>query len=263
MKQVSEKILASSNYHFHFLRGWIYMATTERERIERTYKKVKEKHPDVTDKDELRRLAVRFDVTRMLFVPAIVVAAAIIIGVSIHWIYPVTLTLICFAIGVPRALIIAKKRFYPIPKVEHKGTLTKEIVQKDANEYRKKEDTAFRIVKAPLWDKENSGDSDSDSPWFFFKFRGYDIPFRHYPGNMKIYTDAVIGEDYYVVMSVDSPDKRMLIEGILRKNTRIIAEEYHPYVLAVYKASEYDVAEELLEFFDREMEKKAIHEAVL
>lgn len=212
---------------------------TDRERIEKTYAKVKKKYPEVVSKEEIDALAIRHEKRFSLLCCLGLVAGAIlcfVIGALIKSESYSETRYVLFVTGAFQIYEIFKifgkyskieKMYKPVEVVSHQGNLTKEHILKDGGKALKKAENQFTIVKLPLFDKEDDTEVGLDNMTYhiyrlYFETEGSAIILKT---NKSTYMDAVIGAMYYVVLTQDNE------------------------AAAVYQASNWELDEALAPFY--------------
>lgn len=188
---------------------------TDRERIEKTYAKVKKKYPNVVNKDEIDALAIKQEKRFSLLCCLGLVAGAIlcfVIGALINSETHSETRYVLFVTGAFQVYeifkILAKhskieKMYKPVETVTHQGVLTRERILKDGKKLLKKTEGQFEIVKLPLKDKEDDTQVGFDNMTyhiyrFYFETEGSTFIVET---NRNAYMDAAIGAMYYVVLT--------------------------------------------------------------
>ena len=188
---------------------------TDRERIEKTYAKVKKKYPNVVNKDEIDALAIKQEKRFSLLCCLGLVAGAILCFVIGALIKSETYSETRYVLFVTGAFqvyeifkILAKnskieKMYKPVETVTHQGVLTRERILKDGKKLLKKAEGQFEIVKLPLKDKEDDTQVGLDNMTyhvyrFYFETEGSTFIVET---NRNAYMDAAIGAMYYVVLT--------------------------------------------------------------
>ena len=188
---------------------------TDRERIEKTYAKVKKKYPDVVSKEEIDALAIKHEKKFSLLCCLGLAAGAILC---------ITLALLIESLSDTRYIlfitggyqifeifrILAKyskieKMYRPVETVSHQGILTQDRILKDGGKVLKKAGYQFVIAKLPLFDKEDETEVGLDNITYhihrlYFKIDEYDRT-AFIKINRNTYMDATIGAMYYVVLT--------------------------------------------------------------
>lgn len=188
---------------------------TDRERMEKTYAKIKKKYPDVANKEEIDALAIKQEKKFSLLCALGLTAGAILcfaLALLVEWLSDTRYIL--FVTGAYQIFevfrIFAKyskieKMYRPVETVTHQGTLTQERILKDGGKVLKKVGYDFVIAKLPLFDKEDETEVGVDNITYhihrlYFKIDGYGRT-AFLKVNRNTYMDAAIGAMYYVVLT--------------------------------------------------------------
>lgn len=218
---------------------------TEREKIEKTYQQIKQKYPEITDKDEINTLAIKEDKKTTLLKAFAWLAGAIacfmIFGGFIqsenHESTRV-LFLIMAGSGVVeffRTLGVYSKiemRYKPVVTVRNEGLLTKELVIKNGGSKLRKADYRFRIEKKCLLDKNDELDSGTDNEIYhsytlqFITDSGISVELKV---KRDVYLNAVLGVDYYLVLTTDEAGNIQDILSAYQATNWSLASELSPY----------------------------------
>lgn len=215
---------------------------TDKERIEKTYRKIQTKYPNISNKDEIDNMAIKMDKRNTLLLSLGCFLGAIACGVIFFLLienetHETTryLFLVMTGSGIFECFRTLGKyskieqRYRPILKVKYEGELTKDKILQDGGKTLKKAEFVFNIVKLPLYDKEDETDVGIDND----THHKYYLHFKRADNNLKItykvkrdrYMDAIIGAEYLVVVTP--------------------ANE----IAAVYQATNWSINNELNEFF--------------
>lgn len=215
---------------------------TEKERIEKTYQKIRQKHPDVTDRAQLEELAIREDKTMTLLR-------------SFGWLAGGILSLIVFA-RMPddsyesvRLIFMmmggsgifeffrtlgkyarVEQLYRPVLTVRHEGELTRElIVSKGGRKLKKAED--FFLWKLPLADKEDELDTGTDNETHHSYYLYFQAGDRHlkYRVSRSTFFEAVIGAEYYVVLTEEADGSGGEICGVYQSSNWTIGADLMPF----------------------------------
>lgn len=188
---------------------------TDRERIERTYAKVRKKYPGVVSQDEINVLAIKQEKKNSLLCCLGLAAGAALC---------ITLALLLESLSDTRYILLItgayqvfeifrtlakyskiEKMYRPIETVSYQGTLTQERILKDGGKILKKAAYQYVIAKLPLFDKEDETEIGLDNITYhihrlYFKIDGYGRT-AFIKVNRNTYMDATIGALYYVVLT--------------------------------------------------------------
>ncbi len=190
---------------------------TDRQRIERTYAKIKKKYPHIDNKEEIDDLAIRYEKKfSWLCCLGLLAGAALcfLLGFLINSEdYSSTRYLLIVTGGyqifeIFRALSKyskIEKMYRPVETVSYHGILTPERILKDGKKVLKKSDSRFTIVKLPLFDKEDETEVGVDNMTYhvhslYFQLDAYGSK-ASVKTDRSTYMDAAIGAMYYVVLS--------------------------------------------------------------
>lgn len=188
---------------------------TDRERIEKTYAKVKKKYPDVVSKEEIDTLAIKQEKRFSLLCCLGLAVGAILCFALALLIESLSDTrYILFVTGGYQVFeifrILAKyskieKMYRPVETVSHQGTLTQDRILKDGGKVLKKADYQFVIAKLPLFDKEDETEVGIDNVTYhvhrlYFKIDEYGRT-AYIKTSRNTYMEATIGAMYYVVLT--------------------------------------------------------------
>lgn len=189
---------------------------TDRERIEKTYAKIKKKYPDVTNKEEIDQLAIKHE-KRFTLLCCLGLAAGAALCITLAFLleflsdtrYILFITAGYQIFEIFRTLSKyskIEKMYKPVENISHQGTLTRELILKDGGRTLKKADCQFTIVKLPLFDKEDDTEVGIDNITyhihrFYFKIGEYSEALKV---NRSSYMDAAIGAMYYVVLTPEN-----------------------------------------------------------
>lgn len=188
---------------------------TDRERIEKTYAKIKKKYPDVVNKEEIDALAIKQEKKFSLLCCLGLAAGAILC---------ITLALLIESLSDTRYIlfitggyqifeifrILAKyskieKMYRPVETVSYQGTLTQDRILKDGGKVLKKAGYQFVLAKLPLFDKEDETEVGHDNVTYHIHRLYFKIDEYGRTAFIKIsrntYMDATIGAMYYVVLT--------------------------------------------------------------
>lgn len=232
---------------------------TDRERIEKTYAKIKEKYPEMTSKEEIDALAIKLDKQNTLFIALAYLVGGIASAVA--WWFMITydvlegasyLFLIMGGSGVFEffrtlgKLSKIEQRYKPVIKVTQEGCLTKEILLRDGGRKLKKADYKYKLVKTPLFDKEDETDVGIDNETLHKYYFWFTVDERSiiYKVNRKAYMDAVIGTEYYLVVTEENEiaaiyqasnwtlagDLVLDEECVIPENVEIEEQAYKPHI---------------------------------
>lgn len=185
---------------------------TDKERIQKTYKKIRAKYPDVINKEEIDDLAIKHDKRNVLiksavcFGIAILSAVAYILLLDVELLEEILYIFILISIsGVFESIRTLGKyskierRYRPVIEVKNEGQLTRYKIIKDGGRMLKKAEYLFTLIKLPLSDKEDKYDGDHE---YYFLF---DIPNVEQRVKYRVrydrYIDAVIGAEYFVAVT--------------------------------------------------------------
>ena len=191
---------------------------TDKERIEKTYKKIRKKHPDVSSKEDIDTLAIKMDKRNTLLLSlgyffGTVVCGFLYLLLVGNETFDTTryLFLVMTGSGIIECLRTLGKyskieqRYRPVLKVKYEGQLTRDRILKDGGKVLKKADYIFDIVKMTLYDKEDETDVGIDNE----TLHEYYVYFKRPDSGLKMtykvsrdrYMDAVIGAEYLVVVT--------------------------------------------------------------
>lgn len=192
---------------------------TDNEKMQKTYRKVNQKYPDATDKEEITELAIRLEKKNTIFRCLAWMAGAVICFIIfvclLNTDMEILRTMVVIMTG--SALIEAfrtfaqyfkvEQRYRPVLKVKHEGELTKDIIIKDGGRKLRKADGNFRLLKTKLYDKEDETDVGTDNETIHTYYLMFEIS-KHgksckYKVSRKTYMNAVIGAQYYVTVLPD------------------------------------------------------------
>lgn len=217
---------------------------TDKEKIEKTYKKIQTKYPNIINKDEIDTLAIKLDKRNNLLISAgyilgSVVCAVIFFLLAENETFEETrfLFLVMTVSGIFECFRTLGKyskieqRYRPVLNVNREGILTKEKIIQDGAKILKKADCDFKIFKLPLHDKEDETDVGIENNtyhkyclYFLLPKNGFKIA---YTVKRDKYINAVIGSEYFVVITPD--DK----------------------IATAYQATNWSVDDELQAFFEK------------
>lgn len=187
---------------------------TAKEQCEKTYAKVRKKYPNVADEEEIKNLAIQIDKRNTLLKSFAYLVGGIVCGVIWIWLATntdmETLYFLCMVMagsGIIEFFRTLGKYFKveqlyrPVLKVKHEGELTRDIIMKDGGRKLKKAEYQFQFIKTSLRDKEDETDVGLDNETlhtYYLYFNGDTLPIKV---SRKVYMDAVIGAQYYVVVT--------------------------------------------------------------
>ncbi|MBE6955941.1 MAG: hypothetical protein E7450_00595 [Ruminococcaceae bacterium] len=197
---------------------------TEREKIRKTYAKIKKKHPDVVDRQELVALAIKqekrsFLLSGLGFLILAILAFAGVVGLSFlsfGSVKGMVFTAGQYGLLFMGIFAVAKSfqdlgmwlrvetTYRPAEVVIPKGVLTRQRILKDGYSALKQEGMRFVLVKVPLFDKEASVEFGK----FRFPVYKYSLLFRVKKWwvaakvRKLVYADAALGAMYYVVLTM-------------------------------------------------------------
>lgn len=188
---------------------------TERQRVEKTYRKIQKKYPHITDKKEIDELAIKLGKRQLLLESLgwLLGAVASVLGFFLldedfgetRYVLAVTGIACLFEVFKTLGKCSAVERQYrPVLHVKHEGLLTRERILKDGGKALKKAGGAFELVKLPLYDKADEIDSGVDNA----VYHQYNLYFRRSADELPIpcevkrdqYLNAVIGTEYLAVI---------------------------------------------------------------
>ena len=215
---------------------------TDKERIEKNYKKIQKKYPDVTNKDEIDNLAIKADKRNTLLVSAGCFLGAVVCLILFFVLYENDsfemtkyLLLVMTGSGIFECVRTLGKyskieqRYRPVIKVAYEGQLTKDRIIQDGGRVLKKAEYAFSIDRLTLDDKEDETDvgfsNDTHHRYCMYIRQAENYSRLIYKAKRNQYMDAVIGAEYFVVFTPSND------------------------VVAVYQAANWTVSEELQVYF--------------
>lgn len=191
---------------------------TDKEQIEKTYRKIREKYPTVTNKEEIDTLAIKLDKRNTLLISAGCFLGAIICAIVYFLLienetFETTryILLITAGTGIFECFKTLgryskiEQRYRPIINVKYEGQLTKEKILQDGNKVLKQADYVFSIIRLPLHDKEDDSDVDFDNAMYHKYYFHFILPENGLKVTYKVsrnqYMDAVLGGEYFVILS--------------------------------------------------------------
>lgn len=191
---------------------------TDKERIEKTYRKIQTKYPHITSKEEIDNLAIKLDKRNTLLMSLGCLAGAIVCGIVFFLLignetYETTryLFLVMTGSGIFECFRTLGKyskieqRYRPILKVKYEGQLTKDKILQDGGKVLKKAEYVFDIVKLPLFDKEDETDVGIDNDTHHKYYLHFTLPENDLKVTYKVkrdqYMDSVIGAEYFVIVT--------------------------------------------------------------
>lgn len=192
---------------------------TERQRVEKTCEKVHKKHPDITDKTEIRKLALRSEQRRTLWT-SIGLLWASIACMLLYILVPdsnytgtiiaasLVFFIVCSFEYFRTVLNASKIKYHFLPehnKVKKQGTLTYELIKKKKRVSSIKNDT-FKIIKATLYDKD-----DADNSFVSLIYHKYNLYFKldedfttaSLRVKRRVYLKSPLDAEYILVLSDD------------------------------------------------------------
>lgn len=191
---------------------------TDKERIEKIYRKIQTKYPDVSSKEEIDNLAIKTDKRNTLLLSMGYFLGAVVCGIIFY------LLVVNEAFEASRYLFVImagsgvfecfrtlgkyskiEQRYKPVVNVKYEGHLTRDKIFADGGKVLKNADYIFNIVKLPLYDKEDETDSSINNElyhkyYLHFRLPDSDLPIT-YNVNRDRYMEAVIGTEYFVVIT--------------------------------------------------------------
>lgn len=188
---------------------------TDRERIEKTYAKIKKKYPDVVNKEEIDALAIKHE-KRFSLLCCLGLAAGAILCITLALLIESLsdTRYILFITGAYQIFeifrILAKyskieKMYRPVEVVTHQGTLTQDCILKAGGKVLKKAGYQYVITKLPLFDKEDETEVGIDNITYHIHRLYFKVDEHGNTGFIKVnrntYMDATIGAMYYVVLT--------------------------------------------------------------
>ena len=187
---------------------------TDRERMARTYAKVRKKYPNLVNKEELDALAIRQEKQfSLLCCLGLAVGAAVCIALALYmesWPdtrYVILITGIFQVVEIVRILLKypkIEKMYRPVETVSHLGTLTLDRIRKDGGKALRQAGNQFAVVRLPLYDKEDEVDVGIDNITSHIYRLHFHVG-RYGPAALKVnkqtYTNATLGAMYYAVLT--------------------------------------------------------------
>lgn len=223
---------------------------TERQRIEKMYEKVRSKNPDVTDSVVLEELAIKADKSRTL----LEAFAWLLGGIACGVILMLFLTDSGEAVRLIFLMMTGsgifeffrtlgkfgkiEKRYRPVASVHYEGQLDGAVISKHGGKKLKKAENRYIIVRGTLADKNDELDTGTDNE----THHTYSLYFecgKRYELNVKrnVYLDAVLGTEYFLVLTADSYSLPVDIVAAFQANNWSLAEELR----AVYQGDDFDL----------------------
>lgn len=219
---------------------------TERERIENTYRRVKKKYPNVTDKAEIDKLAIKLDKRDLLLKAFMLLLGAVVCCVLITWLSKtrtdfsetngvLVLTLLSALFEFVRTLIKyfkVENTYKPIIEVGIRQTVDVAEIMKDYGK-KMKNLSEFSVNKITLYDKEDDlqvlvNNATSHDYYLYFKDPQTDEKY-----NLEVkqdaFSDAVIGTEYYVVLTKDKEDESNIAIGAYPTAQYTLADDVTSY----------------------------------
>ncbi len=194
---------------------------TDKQRVEKTYAKIKEKYPHVTSKEEIDSLAIKLDKKTTLlkslgfFAGAVAMALLGILASkkfpdseSPFYLYFCAVLFIFESFKIFSKYSKAEKLYKPVLNITYEGSLTRDKILEDGKRTFKKSGEDFTVYRLPLSDMEDSITDSSVladmSHVYYFHFvhpeTGVTMPCRV---KTDTYMNAVIGTEYYVAVTSD------------------------------------------------------------
>ena len=218
---------------------------TDKERIEKIYKKIQTKYPNVSSKEEIDNLAIKMDKRNTLLLSLCYFLGAIVCGIVFFLLvgnetFETTryLFLVMTGSGIFECFRTLGKyskieqRYRPVLKVKYEGQLTKDKILQDGGKVLKKAEYIFNIIKMPLYDKEDETDVGIDNDTHHKHYLHFKRPDNNlqitYKVNRDRYMDAVIGAEYLVVVTPNND-----IAAVYQVTNWTIDNELQPYFLNV------------------------------
>lgn len=215
---------------------------TDRQRMEKTYGKIKEKYPQVTEREKIEELAIRHD-KRLLILQSLAwlagAAACFILFLVLPGSTDINTVRYIFIVMAGSGIFeffrtlgklkMVEQRYRPVIKATDEGQLTLDIISKDGKRLLKNNCQQFRIVREVLYDKEDEIDTGLDNEThhtFHLYFRIGANPINaDFKVKKSAYINAVIGAPYYLIMTPDGE-----IACAYQAMNWTIAEELRPYL---------------------------------
>lgn len=187
---------------------------TDKMRTEKTYAKIREKYPHITNKDEIDNLAIKLE-KRIIIYKSLGFLAGAVVSFLVTFIaetgdtrfYLYCLVALCIFEGFHTFSKYSKaeKLYKPVLNVNYEGCLARERILEDGKKIFKKYGEDFVLYKLPLFDMEDTVDDNA----FVDMKHIYLLEFTHPESNeiisvktkSDVYMNAVIGTEYYVAVT--------------------------------------------------------------
>ncbi len=196
---------------------------TDNERLQRAYAQVQQKHPNVTDRTELDRLAIAQEKKNLRLHALLWLGGALVSGIlyvvillfASDTIKSANYILLCTAVSCIVEMIInlrkagmVQQQFQPTLEIQHSGIVTMKMLKKDCGRKLAKANGQFQLEICALLDKEDEQDMTVDNLTTHSYYLHFANPngscTRKFKVRSKEYRQAVIGSEYYVV-SIAAP----------------------------------------------------------
>ena len=238
---------------------------TEKERIEKTYRKIRTKYPDVTNREDLEALAIKAD-QKLTILQAFgwllggMVSCFVMIAL---WDSDMESLRLIFMMMTGSGLFeffrtlgkysCIEKRYRPVAEQRSEGQITKDLIAKRGGRELKKAEGRFILVKSSLVDKNDELETGTDNE----THHSYSLRFEHnrcfdFKVKRNVYLDAVLGVEYILALTTDADGNALDIADAFQASNWIMAEELREF----YQGEDFDQLNAAARSVAQETEKR-------